>query len=546
MSKLILKALAALVDDLCELYWLTGVINDGDRWTIRAVFRGLETGTFHTEVLPIGTLPLLALGSIARLGALTNERSEPGLHAAMVNDVGAPEIVTSAEIPADLYSFGGRRTGVQKVFVYRTRGTTLFVPVVELVRYLFAHNRTLANALWRPNGLEQLYVPQLPGVRERLDLRFSAEMPLRCLSNRFATEFAWLALDPDGRRSWDSVRARSDLQPFILFDPPRIRSSIWHYRGVKVDGAVLVREIVHLSGRRLPFKELNYGHPKLKQVQRVPNEGEPPNGTSGNRGGGKPAGTPSGKRFELDPSSGESGSLSKLQLMGDRSKLLDFENRANVVPVRETVVRPEGAQSGTGSAGNVGVLPPPPSQEKVVVVSAGERASGVPLPPLEFQLLNPLPESAMGNLDALDETVRHLRDIAPSVQFERSLVALKSGRAFSEGARQARAAMIVMVTPPGRGPIVLLDVERTWVPALSLLALRFELGREASVVASCVKQTLDGIVDGGGHWCSVVEEALGDVCLVERIPKLLCPRVEFKTRAKVWALRLAERLQLGV
>jgi hypothetical protein len=544
MTKLILKSLAALEDDLCELYWLTSVINDGEKWTIRAVFRGLESGKFHSETVPIGTLPLLALGSIARVGALTNERSQPGVIAARVSDVGAPEVVTSSEIPPELYSFGGRRTGVQRVFVYRTKEAKLFVPVVELVRYLFAHNRTLSNALWRPNGLEQLYAPQLPGIRARLDLRFSDELPWRCLSHRFAMEFAWLALDPDGRRSWDSVRTKSYRQPFVLFDPPRIRSSIWHFRGVELDGAILVREIVHISGRSLPCKELSYSHPKFKQVRRVPNEGGQPNGSGGSGCGGKPVRAPAGKKFELDASSGESGAPSRLQLLGDLGKLLDFETRANVVAVRENMERPKRDPPGSGQGGGAGT--PPSLAERVIMVSAGERAGGAPLPPVEFQLLESLPESATGNLDALDETVRHLRDLAPSIRIERSLVALKAGRAFSQAARHARAAMIVVVTPPGRGPIVLMDVERTWVTALSMLALKFDLGSQASLVESCVKQALDGIVDGGGHWSPAVEETLGDVCLVERIPKLLCPREEYKTRAKVWALRLAERLELGI
>jgi hypothetical protein len=93
----------------------------------------------------------------------------------------------------------------------------------------------------------------------------------------------------------------------------------------------------------------------------------------------------------------------------------------------------------------------------------------------------------------------------------------------------------------------LLDVERTGVPALSLVVLRFRSMAITDVqIERTAKLMLDGLVDGGGHWSHDVEEALSARCTCERLPRLLIPRDKAKVRAEVWSLRLIEKLGLSV
>jgi hypothetical protein len=104
-------------------------------------------------------------------------------------------------------------------------------------------------------------------------------------------------------------------------------------------------------------------------------------------------------------------------------------------------------------------------------------------------------------------------------------------------------ALVVAIIQPRLAPIVLLDVERTGVPALSLMSLRFKLpDTDAAQIESAAKLMLDGLVDGGGLWSHEAESALGAVCACERHPKVLFPR--HKNLTAQWATKLVERLGL--
>jgi hypothetical protein len=151
----------------------------------------------------------------------------------------------------------------------------------------------------------------------------------------------------------------------------------------------------------------------------------------------------------------------------------------------------------------------------------------------------------MGDLEALDEAVRHMRDLLPDVEFQASLTPLKAGRAVSvaDGAR-ARSAMVVLIMAPEFAPIVLLDIERTGIGALSLMALRFNADASPEQIEAAIGRTLDGLVDHGGHWSTDVERALRRYCASDRIPKMLIPRDRWSEFGILWARRLIARLGL--
>ena len=170
--------------------------------------------------LPIGLLPILKLGQVFSEGKLMTLAVKGIFGKAVISDVSVYQEITSAEIPKALYSFDGNQGGVQRLFKYQTDNGEIFIPTIELIRYLFLHNRTLANALMRPSGIMSLFSPEMPGHHAELTLNFTAEMPKSSLSQQFAQEFAWLALDPDARKSWDSVYIQSHGQDYLTFTPP--------------------------------------------------------------------------------------------------------------------------------------------------------------------------------------------------------------------------------------------------------------------------------------------------------------------------------------
>ena len=104
--------------------------------------------------------------------------------------------------------------------------------------------------------------------------------------------------------------------------------------------------------------------------------------------------------------------------------------------------------------------------------------------------------------------------------------------------------MVVTIDPHNQEIIVLIDIERTGVIALSLMSMRFPRGSSPHVIEDAVGKMLDGWVELGGHWSTELEKTLEDICACERVPRVLIPREKFRHSAKMWANRLMDRLGL--
>ena len=529
------RSIAKLTEDPVEVFWLAGfVLNNRNEWKVRVVYRNKCTRGAIPVLEPIGMLPILSLGTWFDHGVLQTDDLPGDIMEAVIPDVGRPTVITSAEIAGTLYPLPVDRAGRQRLFRYQTEQGTVHIPAVELIRALFVHNRALALALMRPAGLEQLYAPMAPGRQESATLKFTKEMAKSTLSRELVMEFAWLVLDPAARRAWESVRRLSDGQDCILFEPPPIRNSAWQFRGLKHGNQVLVLELLHVGGRSVPATALEYMHPGLKKAIRT---GE----TGGRTGGSKGESNPGAKEREdeIDVADGDegSGSYRSPHVTDVVRRLSSFENKVKVVksevPVQQKI------QNASGSKGQK-----KPRQRHAILVTTGERAAGAKLKPMEFRILRQVPQARMGDLEAFDETVRHMRDKLPDVELTMGLVQLKQGKAAASVGSVPRAAMVVRISSPRRSPIVLIDIDRTGIVALSLMALHFREGLAEDQIEGAVQTTIDGWVNAGGHWSSEFEAKLEKVCRCERIPKAMIPRGGFEKLAEMWALRLMDKLGL--
>ena len=177
-------------------------------------------------------------------------------------------------------------------------------------------------------------------------------------------------------------------------------------------------------------------------------------------------------------------------------------------------------------------------------VTAGERAGRAKLPPLEFKATVLKPFAKMGDLEALDETVRHMRDLLPDVQFSMGLLELEQGRAIASVGSGARVAMVVTIHAAQKPLIALIDMERSGVAALSLMSIHFSGEASMEQVEIAVQKTVDGWKGNGGSWSAAVENELAEKfeCTCLRLPKSLVPREHFAKFAKEWAGRLVQKL----
>ncbi len=531
MSKLVFRAIAQVGDEPQEIYWLAGLEAARTRdWYVRLVLLGQKSGRFHVMSAPIGLFPILTLGAWFDRGEFRTTGARGEIATALIQDVSAGEVVTSADIPEQLYRFPGR-PGAQRLFRYRAGDSDVFIPAAELVRYLFLHNRTLATAIMRPGALNLLFRPEIPGYQERRLVAFTREMPHQCVTRHFVKEFAWLALEPGARRSWDSVAEQTTDHDHVMFSPPPICDSLWRFRGVRCGQRWLVLELLSLGGRRLPCEELSYSHPRFRNAIRVSVGADAP------KPGGERPSPREHVRYVYEIDGGRDGATASrnLRTAGLDARAMDFESPIKLIRLAEHARRRRSVRAGEvtngGAPGNVRTI--------VIGVSAGERSDNASSPPLEFRSPSPVTPEAAGDFGALEACMRWLRTQLPHADIATTTVQLKSGRAFSALGRDLRRAMAVTIRLPGHSPAVLLDIDRTGVVALSTMVLLFSDPMvPVGAIETAIRRTFDGLVDAGGHWSREIEEELRGACRSRRLPKFLTPRNQAQEQPERWAARL--------
>ncbi len=501
-----------------ETHWLAGLHQHEDgAYSVRAALKNVDDNQFHLSILPIGLLPILTHGQVYSAGKLMALSSKGLIANELIADLSIYEEITSSDIPQDLYTFHGRQAGTQRLLRYTTQVAEIYIPTIELIRYLFLHNRTLANALMRPSALSLLYRPELPGFRKELHLEFTKEMPIRSLSNKFAQEFAWLAYDIEARKSWDSVYLKSKGEEYLTLSPPPLLNSQLRFRGLKAGNQWLVLEILSMTGRRQPCEKLIYSHPQLQKrciIKQEEPAGDPEAKTKNDTKG-------QSKKYEyeykLENGSNGAQSLAKQQALEEVTKLSDFDK---AIVVEKQFVNTEAIVANPKSSEN----PLAKKEQKTVWVSAAEQGLNAEVPPIEFKVLTPASWDLVGDLEGTVKTMERFSTFCPSASIAMSLCHLKSGRAFSMANRSPRVALVVVVETDANPPIVLIDIERTGVPALSVQMLRFKQQVTFDCIESHIKTILDGLVELSGHWNKSLQVSAIKHCELERLPKMFTPR----------------------
>lgn len=520
-----------------ETYWLAGLLKHEDgAYSVRAALKNVDDHQFHLTTLPIGLLPILTHGQVYSGGKLMALSSKGLIATEVVADLSQYEEITSSDIPQDLYSFHGRQAGTQRLLRYTTQDAEIYIPTIELIRYLFLHNRTLANGLMRPSALSLLHRPDLPGFRKELHLEFTKEMPIRSISNKFAQEFAWLAFDADARKSWDSVYLKSKDKEYLTLSPPPLQNSKLKFRGIKAGNKWLVLEILMMTGRHQPCEKLIYSHPQLQRIIKR----EEPSGELGTKT--KSDSKNQAKRYEyeykLESAANGAQSLDKQRALEEVTKLSDFDE---TIVVEKKFVDAEAA----GTKPKISEKPPVEKEQKTVWVSAAEQGINAEVPPIEFKVLSLASWDLVGDLEGTVKTIERLSAYCPSAYIAMSLCHLKSGRVFSMSNRSPRVALVIVVKTETNPPIVLIDIERTGVPALSVQMLRFKEYVTFEYMESYIQNMLDGLVDSSGHWNTRIEVSSDEYCAFERLPKMFTPRNNTISSEQVdkWAIKLLNKLK---
>ena len=531
-------------------------MSDKNEWQVCVVLRGIESNKIYTCHVPISMYQLLSLGDIYLNGGLLSTRYSGKMMKVRIDNLAKYKDLSSVVIDEELYSFYGFSGGTQRLFRYLVGDLEIFIPAMELIRYLFIHNRLLANTIMRPGAINLLFHPDVPGKSAVRDIRFTADVPKSVLNTRFVEEFAWIAFDESARRSWDSVYRMSYGQKYVTFQPPELLESDVTFFGVQHGNKCLVLKMLHLTGKKHPSHIVNYSHPLLSKNNAFGNHksikyddehhAEPDQNKNINHN----------VVYEYDSEQSESSVQSDrcLKTLSSEEKYPGFDNKAVIKKVFRNVnhVTEEASELETKLRKIDDVKTANENEKaKIVKVAIGERSSNGKYPPIDFRLLTSVDWDHVSDLESLSETISKLGELVPSISIAMSLCKLTSGRVFSKANALPRVALVSILFSEHQLPIVVLDVERTGDVALSVISIHFHEKLEFTKIELAVKKLLDGLVYASGHWDRGVEKGLTDICHIKRHPKLQARRV-FKNESdkacqvRSLAMKLLNRLNLSI
>lgn len=372
-------------------------------------------------------------------------------------------------------------------------------------------------------------------------------MPVSLLTPIFVGEFAWIAVHPDGRQSWDSVSALSLGRRYLSFHPPPLVNSEWVARSVRWRNTVLVLEILFATGKRHACDVLRYSHPSMRESTAFRTEGT-------TRGAEAPPDQISATReirdYVVDQRAAGSRIDTRQSALEAPAKASTFDRRIEIMKVADRAF-PRAEQNAdqtdeTRIARSAFQSDAIVSRRVRIHVSVAEEGLGAALPPIEFRLLEPAEPGYLGELEALIGVIGLMAKMLPTVRIAMSLCSLKQGRAFSLVDRHRRVCLIAIIHPPDRPPLVMIDVDHSGRCALSSIVLKYNRSCTFQEMEEHVATLLCGVVDRSGRWDTELAVEFEGACECKRLPRVLRrhERQDDKSYQMVWAMRLTEELGL--
>lgn len=523
-----------------EIRWLGGLRNDARLgWHVRVFSRRLRSKVLREDWVPIGFLPLLTPGRVVSGGELLSTAATGIPLEFDVPDLSKGIEQDASKVSPFMYSFDHHWGWKQRVLRYQVDDEVCLIPTIELVRHLFLLNKRLAWALMDPVGLGNLAVPVMPGIYTDMHIDFTENMPLKCLGKLEAQEFAWLAVHPDGRRCWDSVRRRSLHRPYVSLEPSPINAHL-DFRGVKLGKQYLVLEIERLFGRSLPCDRLTYSHPADRHIVHDGTANDARRlhkRTARADASGTGEGTP-----EIDPWVGSRRNQHQKALpLVERFSTFDRDIPVDRVKVPKVIsardIPAPFAHDGISKRRTTSTAPVRfPASVNPEVLQDG-------LPPIDFKHLERA-NDYVGETAWLAAVVRRIAVLRPHIQISMSHFFLKKGREFSETGRGRRACLVALFQLPDRPPTILIDVDHTGLRGLAAVMLRYTAECSFAEMEGHIKVLLDALVENSGKWDRKAEANLPPFVICRRQKKVLRRQGErtLDEMLTVWTERLLNRL----
>lgn len=268
MTKFNLKKWPFDKGERVALHWMRSPIKTKqNRWIFELVFKN-KVGKLISLAVPWGALPNFRLGQIFEDGKALDSPIRGFNTSLHIPDMSKCEIKKAINIPPKLYFLSEPNNWEEKCLIYKNDGQIIIIPCMEIVRSILTPMKILANALLRPQGLDDL-IDSRNIEDETLFLNLSSNVPTNIISNDFVYQLSWLLYEENVREIWDDVYQaifdadkinNLDIPVKLSTKMPLVGSRNIRARVLKQDNIILVLELSYIPGLKRPYNKIYVSH----------------------------------------------------------------------------------------------------------------------------------------------------------------------------------------------------------------------------------------------------------------------------------------------
>lgn len=262
-------------ENIVYLHWIGNVKMKNNQWYIRAAF--VNNNELNVIELPIGILPTLKIGVPYKDGLPLYTQKEGTYTNFVVKDISQGTTNKAIDIcrKFNVFLYKNPELMNQNIWSLTVNHMTFHIPHTEFIRALFTPNKTLANALLRPNGLDLLVnQSNIQNNGNTLYVDFADEIPGSIMNDDFARYFSCIYFNDGIKKSFESVQSNVYTYGFnngtqygipLAVNLPSTGQITIAARGIQRKNEILVLEILGIDNIILPFYELQYRHKSIKK-----------------------------------------------------------------------------------------------------------------------------------------------------------------------------------------------------------------------------------------------------------------------------------------
>jgi len=406
MTKYIFKKWPFNPGEKVALHWFRSPYRTKqNRWNFRLVFKN-SLGELIPHDVSWGSLPNFKLGQIFQDGKALDTPIRGFNTSIYIPDLSKCEISKAIKIPPQLYLLKESVNWDEQCLIYKIEGQTIIIPCIEIVRSILTPMKIFANALLRPQGLEDL-IDSKEVKNDTLYLNLSNNVPPNIIENNFVYYLSWLLYEENVCQIWDSVyrnifdeeMVNNSCVPVKLATKmPMIGSRRLNVRALKRENVLLVLELSYIPGLKRPYNKICLSHDSF--IERV---------TISNPGPRRPKRS---KNDNTEPyylvETGVPKNNSEQVIIDRFPTILGFDEPVEIVRERrKKLVRHGGTEAG-GTVNSSNFFPSSEKNEEENLLSTGELEADGDLTPAEFR-----PEfiQAMSGMDGLENFIKAIDQV---------------------------------------------------------------------------------------------------------------------------------------